>query len=138
MRLSIRHTHHDHLNPLRRLLLANHGGRLSRLCQKMHTMPEAWQPYALETRAASLYTIPVALHKVGNGHPLPLLPQQRASKVLNSSRQLLHQMDKGQTTSNYYSPTSTTISLEGYYMSIWRPTNNHNRQWPTVYRQRTR
>jgi len=40
-------------------------------------------------------------------------------------------MDRGQTTSHHYNPTSTTICLEGYYMPIWRPTNNHNRQRPT-------
>jgi len=31
----------------------------------MHTMPKTWQPYPLETGAASLYTIPVALAKWG-------------------------------------------------------------------------
>jgi len=101
-------------------------------------MPEAWQPYPPEIRAASLYTIPVALRKVGNGHPQPFLPRQRLSKVLNSSRRLLHQVDRDQTLSHYYSPTSPAICLEGYYMLIWRPTYNHHRQWPTVYRQRTR
>jgi len=134
MRLSFRCTHHDYQNPSRRLLLANHGSRLPRLRQKMHTMPETWQPYPPETRAASLYTIPVALRKVGNGHPRPFLPQQRSSKVLNSSRQLLHQVDKGQTLSHHYSPASPTIRLEGYYMLVWCPTYNHYRQWPTVYR----
>ena len=138
MRRSFRRTHHDYPNLSRWLLLANHGGRLPRLHQKMHTMPEAWQPYPPKTRAASLYTILVALRKVGNGHPWPLLPQQRPSKVLDSSRRLLHQMDRGQTTSHHYSLTSTTICFEGYYMPIWHPTYNHNRQWPIVYRQRTR
>jgi len=137
MRLSFWRTHHDYPNPSCRLLLANHGGRLPRLRQKMHTMPEAWQPYPPETKATSLYTIPVTLCKVGNGHPWPLLPRQRPSKVLDSSRRLLHQMDRGQTTSHHYSLTSTTIRLEGYYMPIWRPAYNHNRQWLTVYRQRT-
>jgi len=31
----------------------------------MHTMPETWQPYLLETGAASLYTIPMAFAKWG-------------------------------------------------------------------------
>ena len=113
------------------------GGRLPRLRQKMHTMPEAWQPYLPETRAVSLYTISLALCKVGNGHPRPFLPWQRSSKVLNSSRRLLHQVDRGQTFSHHYSLASPTIRFEGYYMPVWRPTYNHHRQWPIVYRQRT-
>ena len=103
----------------------------------MHTMPETWQPYPPETGATSLYTIPVALRKVGNGHPWLFLPQQRSSKVLDSNRRLLHQVDRGQTIGHHYSPTSPTIRLEGYYMPVWRPTYNHHRQWPIVYRQRT-
>ena len=138
MWLSFRRTHHDYQNPLRRLLLANHGGRLPRLRQKMHTMPEAWQPYTPETRAASLYTIPVAFHKVWNRHPRPFLPRQRSSKVLNSSRRLLHQVDRDQTLSHHYCPASPIIRLEGYYMSVWHPTYNHHRHWPTFYKQRTR
>jgi len=131
MRLSFLRTHHDYPNPSRRLLLANHGGKLPRLRQKMHTMPEAWQPYPPETRGVSLYTIPMALRKVGNGHPRSFLPRQRSSKVLNSSRRLLHQVDRGQNLSHHYSPASPTIRLEGHYMPVWRPTYNHHRQWPT-------
>jgi len=39
-----------------------------------------------ETRTSSFYTIPMALLKVGNGHPWPLLPRQRPSKIPDSSR----------------------------------------------------
>jgi len=66
-----------------------------------------------------------------------LFPGKRPSKIPYSSRRLLHQVDKSQTLSHHYSPTGPTIRLEGYYMSIWRPTYNHHRQWPTVYRRRT-
>jgi len=134
MRLPFRCAHHDYPNPSRPLLLANHGGRLPRLRQEMHTVPKAWQPHSLETRTTSFYTIPVALRKVGNGHPRPLLPQQRPSKIPDSSRRLLHQVDRSQTAYHHYSPTSTTICLEGYHMSIWHLTHHHHRQWPTIYR----
>jgi len=138
MQLSFRRTHHDYQNPFRRLRLPNNGGRLPILRQKMQTMPETWQPYSPETRIASFYTIPVALRKVGNGLPWPFLPRQRPSKIVDSSRRLLYQMDRGQITSHHYSPASPTICLEGYYMPVWCPTNNHHQQWPTIYRQRTR
>jgi len=131
MQLSFRRAHHDYPNPSRQLLLGNHGGRLSRLRQEMHTLPEAWQPHSPETRTTSFYTIPVALRKVGNGHPRPLLPRQRPSKILDSSRRLLHQVDRGQTACHYYNPTSP---LEGYHMPIWRPTYHHHRKRPIVYR----
>jgi len=128
MRLSFQCTHHDYQNPSHRLLLTDHGGRLPRLRLKMHTMPETWQPHPPKIGAVSLYTIPVALRKVGNGHPWPFLPQQRSSKVLDSSRRLHHQVDRGQTISHHYSLTGPTIRLEGYYMPVWRPTYNHHRQ----------
>jgi len=137
MRLSFRRTHHDYQNPSRQLLLAGHGGRLPQLHQKMHTMTKTWKPHPLKIGATTLYIIPVALRKVGNGHPWPFLPRQRSSKVLDSSRRLLHQVDRGQTISHHYSPTSPIIRLEGYYMVVWRPTYNHHRQWPTIHRQRT-
>ena len=136
MRLPFQCTHHDHLNPMRWLLLADHGGWLPRLCQKMHTPPETWQPHPPKTEAVRLYTIPVALRKVGDEHPWPFLPGQRPSKIPDSSRRLLHQVDRSQTISHHYSPTSPIVRLEGYHMSIWRPTYNHHRQWPTIYRQR--
>ena len=125
MRLPFRRTHHDHQNPPHRLLMADHGGRLSRLCQKMHTMPETWQPHPPIIRAARLYAIPVALRKVGNEHPWPFLPGQRLSKIPYSSRRLLHQVDRSQTISHHYSPIGPTIRLERY-MSIWRPTYDHH------------
>jgi len=137
MRLSFWRTHHDYQDPSCRLLLADHGRRLSRIRQKMKTMPETWQPHSLETRTTSFYTIPMAVRKIGNGHPWPLLPRQRPGKILDSSRRLLYQMDRGQTTSHNYSPASPTIFFEGYYMPIWCPTYNHHRKWPIVYRQRT-
>ena len=89
-----------------------------------------------KNRTASFYTIPVALHKVENGHSRPFLPGKRPSKIPDSSRRLLHQVDRSQTISHHYNPTSPTIRLEGYYMAVWRPTYNHHRQWPTVYRQK--
>jgi len=49
---------------------------------KMHTMPETWQPYPPETRAASLYTILVAFRKIGNRHPWPFLPSKGQVKFL--------------------------------------------------------
>jgi len=105
---------------------------------KMHTLLETWQPNPSKTETSSLYTIPMALRKVGNGHSQPFLPGKRPSKIPDSSRRLLHQVDRSQTISHHYSPTSPTIRLEGYYMSVWRPTYNHHRQWRIVYRQRTR
>ena len=134
MRLPFRRTHHYCQNPSRWLLLADYGSRLPRLCQKMQTMPKTWQPHSLETRTTPFYTIPVALRKVGDGHPRPLLPRQRSSKFLDSGRRLLHQVDRGQTTNHHHDPASPTICLERYYMSIWCPTHHHHRQWPTVYR----
>ena len=80
----------------------------------------------------------MALRKVENGHSRPFFPIEMPSKILYSSHQLLHQWDRGQTISHHYSPTGPTIRLERYYMSIWRPTNDHDRQWPTIHRQRTR
>jgi len=94
---------------------------------KMHTMPETWQPHPPKTGVAPLYTIPVALRKVENGHPWPFLPEQRPSKIPDSSRRLLHQVDRSQTISHHYCPTSPTVRLEGYHMPIWRPTYNHHR-----------
>jgi len=132
MRLPFQCTHHDYPNPSRRLLLADHGGKLPRLHQKMHTMPETWQPHPSKTRAASLYTILVALRKMGNGHPWPFLPRQRPSKVLDSSRRRLHQVDRGQTTSHRYNPTRPTVRLEGYHMPIWCPAYNYHRQWDSL------
>jgi len=82
MRLSFWRTHHDYLNPSRRLLLANHGGWLPRLPQKMHIMQEAWQPYPPETRATSLYTILVALRKVGKDILGPFSPGKGQVKFL--------------------------------------------------------
>ena len=38
-----------HQNPSRRVLLADHGRRLPRFCQKMHTLPETWQPHPRKT-----------------------------------------------------------------------------------------
>ena len=126
MRLPFRHTHHDYQNPSRRLLLADCGSRLPRLRQKMQTMPETWQPHSSETRTTSFYPIPVALRKVGNEHPRPLLPRQRPSKILDSSRRLLYQVDRGQTTNHHHSLASPTVCLEGYYMPIWCPTYHHH------------
>jgi len=80
--------------------------------KKLQTMPKTWQPHSPETRTAPFYTIPMALRKVGDGHPRPLLPRQRPSKVLDSSRRLLHQVDRGQTTNHHHSPESPTICLE--------------------------
>jgi len=119
-------THHDYQNPSRRLLLADHGGRLPQFCQKMHTLAETWQHHPPKTGTTSFYTIPVVLCKVGNGHSRPFLPEQRPSKVSDSSRRLLHQMDRSQTISHYHSPTSSAIRLEGYYMSVWRRAYNHH------------
>jgi len=134
MRLPFWRTHRDHQNPSRRLLLADNGSRLPKLRQKMQTMPKTWQLHPPKTITTSFYTIPVALRKVGNGHPRPLLPRKRSSKILDSSRRLLHQVDRGQTTNHYHSPASPTICLEGCYMPIRCPTYHHHRQWPTVYR----
>ena len=61
----------------------------------------------------------MALRKVGNGHPWPFLPGQRPSKIPDSSRRLLHQVDRSQITSHHYSPTSPTVRLEGYHMPVW-------------------
>jgi len=138
MRLSFRRTHHEYQNPSRRLLLTDHGGRLPRFGQKMHTLPETWQPHPSKVRTAPLYTIPVALRKVGNEHSQPFFPWKRLSKIPYSSRRLLHQVDRGQTISHHYRPTSPTIRLERYYMSLWRLAHNHHRQWSTIHRQRTR
>jgi len=92
-------------------------------------MPKTWQPHSPEIRTTSFYTIPVALRKVGDRHPRPLLPRQRSSKVLDSSRRLLYQVDRGQTPNHHHSPASPTICLEGYYMPIWCPTYHYHRQF---------
>jgi len=134
MRLPFRRTHHDYQNPSRWLLLADYGSRLPRLCQNMQTMSETWQHHSPETRTTSFYTIPVALRKVRNGHPRPLLPRQRPSKILDSSRRLLYQVDRGKTINHHHSPASPTICLERYYMSIWCLTYHHHRQLLIVYR----
>ena len=78
-----------------------------------------------------------SIRKVGNGHSRPFLLEQRPSKIPDSSRRLLHQVDRSQTISHHYSPTSSTIRLEGYHMPVWRPAYNHHRQWLIVYSQRT-
>ena len=138
MRISFRRTHHDYQNPSHRLLLADHGGRLPHFCQKMHTLPETWQPHPSKTRTTPLYIIPVALRKMGNGHSRPFFPRKRLSKITYSSHRLLHQVDRGQTISHHYHPIGPTIRLEGYYMPLWHPAHNHHRQWPIIHRQRTR
>jgi len=82
MRISLRCANHDHQNPPSRLLLANYGGRLPHLYQKVYTMPEAWQPHPLETRTTPLHTLPMAFCKVGNRHSWPLHPGKRQVKFL--------------------------------------------------------
>jgi len=82
MHISFRRMHHGHQNPPRRLLLANHGGKLRHFRQKVHTLPKTWQPHLPKARTTSFHTLPMAFHQMGNRHPRPLSPGKGQVKFL--------------------------------------------------------
>jgi len=94
MQLPFRRTDHDNQNTQSRLLLANHGGRLSSLCQEMHTMPETWQPHSPKTGIVTFHTLPMAVRKVGNGHLGTLYPGERTSEVPHYRHRLFYELDR--------------------------------------------
>jgi len=73
---------HDDQNTQSRLLLVNHGSKLSDFRQKMHTMSETRQSHSQETRAIALHNLPVTICKVGDGYLRTVHPGKGQVKFL--------------------------------------------------------
>jgi len=92
MRLPFRCMDHEYQNTQSRLLLANHGSRLSSLRQKVHTMLETWQSRSPKTKLVALHTLPVAIRKMGNEHLGTIHPMKRTSEIPHYWHWLFHKI----------------------------------------------